>query len=955
LRKTDLYLLIKKRQKTRALGSNRATNFTRQAAIGALAILLILLTGTLAMIGVLYAKVTANLPSLDELPVLLNPTNGELLQPTRIMDRSGQTVLYTLDNPGIARRYLVIDPEKSGHFSPQLVRAVIAKLDPTFWQNPGYSLKDWQNPEPATIAERLVSDLLLWDEPSSTTRAIRMRLLAAQLVSRYGRTQMLEWYLNSAYFGHRAYGAESAAQLYFKVSAQDLTLAESAMLTVLIDAPALNPLDAPTAALDLQRQFLAEMTENLVITTDEFTGAIKEELPLRTSITEPVSLAPAFTHHLLPSLEADLPHNRLERGGLVVQSTLDLGLQQQFLCTSRTQLARLQGIDTLDQKNCPAALLLPTQVFNSLNVKELAVAGAILNPQNGEVLAYIQPVAYDGTSQPDTGYQPGSLLSPFVALAGFARGLSPASLQWDVPYGSTASAGDFKNPDGQWRGPTDIRAAVANDYLVPMAAVANQVGPANAWNLASVLGMSSMLNAQDDESALFSGQPTTLLDVASAYSTLANSGVRSGAADPNSDEVKPNLVLTVKSTTGHILLDRSKADTSSVLSQPLSYLINNILSDESARWPSLGYPNPLEIGQPAAAKLGVIASKQQVWTVGYTPDRLVLVWMGNTQVEQNSQPLDPQITAGVWHAMMKQALTSLPLSDWPMPDGVTKLQVCTPSGMLPSADCPNTMNEVFLSGNEPTRADTLYEKIKVNRETSQRATVFTDPALVDEQLFINVPADARQWAINAGLPVAPSGYDAIPITQSDPDVTITSPALFAPVSGKISIKGTAAGSKFTSYTIQTGEGINPATWLQVGTGGTSAVRNGELALWDTSGLDGLYAIRLIVVDQDQAVKTATIQVTVDNTPPSVKIDYPAADQQIRPVNNSVTLQADIEDSSGLARVEWWLDGKLVLTQTNAPYVYLMPASQGSHTLQVTAVDNAGNTTKTNAVSFAIVK
>lgn len=957
LRKTDLYLLLKKRRNNKYLATLRKTAFTRSLGMGVLSVVLILAAGAMLVGGILFARVMADLPSLEELPVLLNPVDGELLQPTRITDRTGQTTLYSFDNPGIERRYLAVNPEKSDHFSPQLIRAVVSKLDATFWENPGYSLEDWRNPEPATIAERLVSDLLLWDEPPSTNRAVRMRLLASQLVSRYGRTQVLEWYLNSAYFGHRAYGAESASQLYFEKSAQELTLAESAMLAVLIDAPALNPLDAPGAAIEMQHQFLAEITTTLVITTDEFSNAIREELAFRDEIDEPKSLAPAFTRRLIQSLEADFSQNRLERGGLVITSTLDLDLQTQFACTIKTQLTRLQLIDfSVTEEDCPAALLLPTQLFNQVSYKDLASSGIVLDPQNGEVLAYIDPITADGTLVSDPGYEPGSLLTPFAALAGFARGLSPASLQWDVPATTEDFLVEYQNPDGLWHGPTNLRAAVANEYLVPLANVTRQVGANNVWSLASALGMNSMSDAENSEEALFSGETTSLLEIASAYGTLANSGIRSGTLDSTQNQIKPDLVVTVRSVTGRSFLEQKEPDTNTVLSQPLSYLINNVLSDESARWPSLGYPNPLEIGQTVAAKMGVVASMQQVWTVGYTPQRLVLVWMGNSTENMGAENLDARMAAGIWHAMIKQATLGLPISTgWNAPEGITKLQVCVPSGMLPSVDCPSTMEEVFLSGNEPTRVDTLYEKIKVNRETGQRATVFTDPALIEEQLFINIPSNARQWAIDAGLAVAPSGYDAIPVTQSDPEVTITSPVLFAPVSGLVTIKGTAAGDNLASYTIQTGEGINPSSWLQIGEAGTTAVTNGVLAEWDTTGLDGLYAIRLIVVDQDQSLRTATIQVTVDNTPPQVKITYPAADQQVQAVNNLVTLQAEIDDSAGVKKVEWWLDGKLVSTQTEGPYIYQMPSSKGSHTLQLIAEDNAGNVTTTNKIEFTILK
>ncbi len=954
VRKTDLTLLIKKRHENHSRRSNRAMALSRRFGIGALAILIILLSGGLLVAGIFYSRVTANLPTLDVLPVLLNPVDGELLRPTSITDRSGETVLVTLDNPGVERTYLAVNPEKPDHFSPQLVRAVISKLDPSFWQNPGYSLKDWQNPEPATIAERLASELLLWQEPPSTTRAVRMRLLAAQLVAEYGRTQVLEWYLNSAWFGHLATGAESAAQLYLNKSAQDLSLAESALLAVVIEAPALNPLDSPDQALAMQQQFLGEMAQLQTITLDEFSGALREKLTLRPAIKEPASLAPAFTRHLLSNLEGQFSQNRLQRGGLVIQSTLDWNLQTQFACTARMQLLRLQGISDAPSKDCPTALLLPTQTFNLQDAKPLATAGVILDPKNGEVLAYVEPTVYDGSHQTDGGYQPGSLLSPFAALAGFARGLSPASLQWDIPSTQVDPAKDYQNPDRQWHGAVSLREAVANDYLMPVTDVLRQAGAVNAWHLAAALGISSMNEVKETVDPLFAGSTNSLLDVASAYGTLANSGQKSGLKDAASGEIDPSLVRTISSTTGRMLLDQSTPQISVILSQPLAYLVNNVLSDETARWPTLGYPNALEIGQPVAAKLGTTLAHNQVWTVGYTPDRLVLVWLGDT-LPSRQQRLDPLMAAGIWHAVIKETLKDKPSAGWQQPEGVTNVKVCVPSGMLPSVDCPATADEVFLVGNEPTLPDTLYELIKVNRETGQRATVFTDPASIDEQLFINVPARARQWAVEAGLPVAPTGYDAIPAAQANPNVQISAPAIFSAVSGKVSILGTASADNLASWTLQVGEGINPLNWLQIAAGNSAVKTGGSLTDWDTTGLDGLYAIRLTVIDQTQHVQSATIQVTVDNTPPQVKITYPAADQAIQPVQDSVTLQADIEDNTGIKKVEWFVDGKLVSTQTDSPYLYLMPAVSGKHTLTLTVEDKAGNKTSTDKFNFTILK
>ena len=313
------------------------------------------------------------------------------------------------------------------------------------------------------------------------------------------------------------------------------------------------------------------------------------------------------------------------------------------------------------------------------------------------------------------------------------------------------------------------------------------------------------------------------------------------------------------------------------------------------------------------------------------------------------------MAAGIWHAMMKYATQDLPALSWSMPLGVSQVRVCSPSGMLPSADCPLEMQDVFLTGNEPTLPDTLFSKIKVNSETGQRATVFTPPELVEEKIFMDVPAEARDWAIQSGLPVAPLGYDSIQQYQPDPSAMLTSPVIFSSVSGKVVVSGTANVEDLASYTVQVGEGINPVSWLQIGETGTRPVIDDKLLTWDTKGLNGLYAIRLSVVDENQRVSTAIIQVTVDNTPPSARITYPSGGQSIQPGAEGVTLTADVQDLVGVARVEWWLDGKLYTTQTNLPFVTLFQSKTGKHKVQLKAWDLAGNQTTTDIIEFTIEK
>jgi hypothetical protein len=210
---------------------------------------------------------------------------------------------------------------------------------------------------------------------------------------------------------------------------------------------------------------------------------------------------------------------------------------------------------------------------------------------------------------------------------------------------------------------------------------------------------------------------------------------------------------------------------------------------------------------------------------------------------------------------MQIASQNVPPEDWSLPAEVSVINVCDPSGMLPTSECPNLVSEVFLNGNEPIQPDNMYRKFSINRETNLLATVFTLPQLIEERVYLVVPSEARSWADSAGLAIPPAGYDVIQAPPFNADVNISAPELFAEVSGKVIITGTAAGTDFISYRVLVGQGLNPQEWIQVAEG-TVSVAGGPLAEWDTSELSGLYAVQLQVIRSDQRVDTAIIQVTV---------------------------------------------------------------------------------------------
>jgi membrane carboxypeptidase/penicillin-binding protein PbpC len=382
-----------------------------------------------------------------------------------------------------------------------------------------------------------------------------------------------------------------------------------------------------------------------------------------------------------------------------------------------------------------------------------------------------------------------------------------------------------------------------------------QMGIENVTGIASSFGIN--LNEQ-----------VSMLKLAGAYGVFGKQGIYFG--QNIDDEFLPATVLRVESADHMVLLDWTLPQAKPVLTPALAYVMTNVLSDETARWASLGRSNALEIGRPAGVKVGQTIDGRDAWVVGYTPSHVVVTWTGVHGETPLSSPLQggqrgvvsPRFPAVLWNALMQVASGDAPADGWTAPQGVSTITVCDPSGMLPTKECPNLVSEVFLNGSEPIQADNLYREFGINRETGLLATVFTPPELIENHVYMLVPETARDWALSAGLEIPPTSYDAIQSPPIDPTANITVPKLFAEVSNVVKIIGTASGGNFDYYRVQVGKGLNPQKWIQLGGDVITPVESGVLAEWDTKGLSGLYAVQLLVVRTDQRVDMAVIQVTI---------------------------------------------------------------------------------------------
>lgn len=932
-----------RRRRARAARLHRS--FSHQVGRLGVALLLALAAGVALLVlslALAYTALTRDLPSLEALPALLHPPAGLLLQPTRVYDRSGTHLLTTLENPYLdVRQYLPLDPAADtqplpqegadGHLPPALAAALVAARDPDFWHHAGFRLRG----DP-TLTEALVTDLLLYAEPPGAMRTWRARLLAAQLTARYGRLQVLEWFLNSADFGHYLYGAANAARAYLGKEADRLTVGEAALLAAVSQAPDLNPWDAPELALQRRDSLLESMQAQGWLTPEQAAAARAERPrftrpPQATAVSPPAQLALAQAARLVPLAV-------LQRGGWRIHTTLDWEMQSQMTCLLTYWRTRAPRGD-VPPADCPAARLL------ALPAGGQAAAFVALDPLRGQVLAWAQ------TGAAADAHPLGTTLTPFLYLTAFTRGKSPASLVWDVPLDLPLALPP--NPDGEHHGPMRLRIALANDYLTPAATLIPQLGVETLARTLEQLGFEHVPRPTLDEAAatFLGGLEGSPLALAQAYGVLANQGVLVAQGEPSP---RPLALRRLERLDGRRVWDCESAPESCgvtrtpVVSAQLAYLLTDVLKDEAARWPTLGHPNPLEIGQPVAAKLGQVADAPEGWTAGYTPHLSLVAWV------RAPEAAAPALNAAsLWRAFLQYHLQNHPPPPWHEPPGLSHVTVCETSGMLPTPECPSVVDELFLNGTEPAHRDTLYRTYLVNRETGRLATVFTPPELVEKRVYLVVPAQAAAWAAQAGLPTPPEEYDLLAAPPPNPDVHITSPALFAYVAGQVTVRGTARGAGMAFYRLQVGPGLNPQRWTQIGPDATTPVDEGVLGRWDTSGLQGLYTLQLQVVYADQRVALATTQVTVDNEPPTVRVLTPADGEALdyRP-GVAVPLLAEPEDEFGIAAVTFTLNGRSLGTLSEPPYRLPWPMRVGRFTLRVTATDLAGNTASTQ-ITFTV--
>ncbi|MBN1120014.1 MAG: PBP1A family penicillin-binding protein [Anaerolineae bacterium] len=643
----------------------------------------------------------------EDIATLESMEGVEDFETTRILDRSGTVELYQVITEG--RRTEV--PIEQIPFS--LRWATIATEDDTFYENPGFdpasitrAAIQWQQEGEivsggSTITQQLVK-MIVFEPEERLEQTLRRKLkeaaLAYVMTREYSKDEILELYLNQIPYGNLAYGIEAAAQTYFDKPARDLTVAEASFLAGLPQSPATyDPYSNFAGAKVRQRQVLDLMVRHGYLSIAQADEAFNQPPTSVSDLASPnISLlAPHFTVEVrrqlgeIPGIEPDM----IERGGLVVYTTIDMDMQ-----ALAEQIAAEQVAAVRDEYNLTNAAIIA------------------LNPHTGEVLAMLGSVDYandeiDGAvNNTLSAHQPGSTMKPITYAAAMEQGWNPSDVLWDVPmvYDTGVGAYEPVNYDERFHGPVRLRDALANSYNIPAVTLAREVGVPGILEMSSRLGIESL----GDDASLY-GLSLTLgggevepIEMATAFSAFANGG----------KAIEPIYITRITDDEGNVLYETPSQTQEQVIDPRIAFMISDILSDNTARTPAMGAESALLLDFPAAAKTGTTNDYRDNWTVGYTPHLVVAVWAGNTDNTPMAEGTSGLTGAApIWHDYMT-AVYALPHIDsliggeglpplrsgFSAPQGLEKQPVCVLSSLrdprLAEEGCPLERDEWFRIG-----------------------------------------------------------------------------------------------------------------------------------------------------------------------------------------------------------------------------------------------------------------
>ncbi|MFW0871340.1 MAG: transglycosylase domain-containing protein [Patescibacteria group bacterium] len=573
-------------------------------------------------------------------------------QSTKIYDSSGEVLLY--DVFGEQRRTVVPLEE----ISLEMRLAIIATEDDSFYEHSGvrplavlravyYKLR---NPESrlqggSTITQQVIKNALLTND-RKIERKVKEWVLAWRLENKKSKDEILEIYLNEIPFGGPVYGVEQAARSFYGKKASELSVAESAYLAALPKAPT-TYLNNREKLVGRANYIMRRMYDLGFISSQAYEEARGEEVNFIEQVDKGIK-APHFVFYTLERLqeEVDSEVKDFTRGGYKIYTTLNWELQQEVEEVVERQAKRVAE-----------------------NYRASNVAVVVLENKTGKIRAMVGSKDYfaediDGKFNITTALrQPGSTFKPFVYAAAFTKGYLPQTVLWDAPTefsqacfpdGEPKSGSNARdcyapqNYDKRFRGPVDLRSALAQSLNLPAVKLLYLVGVSDAMNFAKSLGISSLNKSPSfyGLNLVLGGGEVRMIDMAQAYSTFGNDGTRLETASWEE----------LQSKTGEILSEY-EAKKSQVIDTQTARMINDILSDNAAKMPMFGVNSSLYYNNyDVAVKTGTTNNYQDVWTAGYSSDVTVVVWAGNNDNTPLAQSPSSSVVGPFWREVMDVAL-----------------------------------------------------------------------------------------------------------------------------------------------------------------------------------------------------------------------------------------------------------------------------------------------------------
>ena len=789
-----------------------------------------------------YYIVASQLPSMDNLQ-----QRASKFETTRILDRNGNTLYEILDPQAGRRTYRPISK-----ISPYLVAATIATEDRNFYTHPGFDPMAilrafWQNFQndgevvsgASTITQQLARNLLFTQEERyqrTYLRKVREAIAAAELTRRYSKDEILELYLNEIYYGNLAYGIEAAAETYFNTSSDQLTLGQASFLAGLPQAPSVYDIYTNREATLKRHQqvlilmyeasqngsciFVSNNDQPICVDANQALQAHAEIQAVNFGSPDIQIRYPHWVNYVRALLEQQYDSQTIYQAGFTIYTTLDPSLQDSAERIVAEQVARLA------ENNAHNGALVAIQPTTG---EILAMVGSadFANVQiDGQVNMAISPTR-----------QPGSTMKPFTYLAAFEKGWTPSTMIWDVPtdFPPSGDPNDPRDPyrpvnyDGRFHGPVLVRQALANSYNIPAVKALAFVGiydnpatpqPEGLIGMATRLGITTLTRNDYGLALTLGGGEVSLLEMTSAYGVIANAGQR----------VAPVAITKIVDHNNNVVFEYQPQPGIQVIRAEHAFLMSSILSDNAARTPSFGANSVLNLPFAAAVKTGTTNDYRDNWAIGYTPDVVVGVWVGNADYTPMINTTGVSGAAPIWAGFMQEAIQKLTGGN-PMPffkpAGVMDRIVCAISGTDPSQWCPSQRGEYFAADQPPLpKEQDLWFKGLFDTWTGLRASPACNE-FTKEQFSLNVSdpyavrwivenGDGQAWAENIGFPQpvlfapprdcnADDSHVTLKFIQPDDNQKIESSLIdvFAQVN---------ATSEFRNYSLSFGLGSDPVDW-----------------------------------------------------------------------------------------------------------------------------------------------